>query len=147
MVTVQNYKSDKLYPGVVSAFDMLLRKGKVVAPVDVFMAMGNLEKRKYEDWRFGRVGSLESVIQGNLSKCSRILKIIGFHAHDLDMVPSRGTYKKWGKGKKLNLKFSKSGNRKIEAKYTTSFLWNKRKSYPDWRESQQVCEPVAVNLW
>jgi hypothetical protein len=135
MVTVQNYKSDKLYPGVVRAFDALLTRGKVVAPVDVFLEMGNLDKSKYEDWRFGRVSSLESVILGNLSKCSRILKIIGCHAHDLDMIPSRTAYKKWGKGRKLDLKFSRSGNGKIEAKYATSFLWNKKKSYSDWKES------------
>jgi len=50
MVTVSNYKTDKYYPKIESAFDALLAEGTVVASVDVFMKIGNLEKRKYEDW-------------------------------------------------------------------------------------------------
>ena len=136
MPTVHDYRSDKFYPKVVSAFDVLLAKGNVVAPVDVFMQIGKLDRRKYEDWRFGRVPFLERVIGGNLSTCNRILTIIGFHAHDLDMAPSQTVYKKWGKGKKVMLRFTKSGNPKIETSYSKCFLWKKRVSYLEWAQDQ-----------
>ncbi len=54
MVSVEEYKNDPLYPRVVRAVTPLLAHGKVVAPVDVLVGMGILEKSKLEDWRFGR---------------------------------------------------------------------------------------------
>ena len=91
MVTVNNYMDDKYYPKVLRAFDAILSRKEVVAPIDVFLEIGNLKMEKVEDWRFGRIPYLERVFEGNLSKCNRILRIIGFHAHDLDMVPSAVT--------------------------------------------------------
>lgn len=35
-------------------------------PVDVLMDIGVLPKKKYEDWRFGRVAYLESICTVNL---------------------------------------------------------------------------------
>jgi hypothetical protein len=62
------------------------------------------------------------VFQGSLSKANRILRIIGFHAHDLDMVPSNHTYRQ--KGKNIALRFSKSGNSSLEEAYSRHFEWN-----------------------
>ena len=67
---------------------------------------------------------LERVFEGNLSKANRILRIIGFHAHDLNMVPSNTHYYQWGKGKKRTLRFSKSGDKKLEEAYAKHYLWN-----------------------
>jgi hypothetical protein len=124
-VTISTYKKDKYYPRVTRAFAELLSKSDVVSPVEVFISMGSLTKKKYELWRHGKVPFLERVLEGNLSKINRILTIISFHAHDLNMVPSISHYHKWGKGKKDLLKFSKSGNKKLEERYSRHFLWNR----------------------
>ncbi len=118
------YKKDKYYPGVVRAFAEILSKSDVVAPVEVFMSMGKLSKENYKLWRHARVPFLERVLEGNLSKMNRILRIIGFHAHDLNMKPSMTHYHKWGKGVKHPLRFSKSGDKNIEEAYSRHFLWN-----------------------
>jgi hypothetical protein len=65
-----------------------------------------------EDWRFGRVPYLEMVIHGNLTRLSRLLRILRFHAHDLNLVPSVTAYMRWGKGPKQRLRFTKTGDKK-----------------------------------
>ena len=122
--TVSNYRKDKYYPRVVRAVATILSHSDVIAPVDVMIEMGNLSKKNHEDWRRGRVNYLERVFEGNLSKANRILKIIGFHAHDLNMVAKKSSYHQFGKGKNRLLRFSKSGEPKIEESYSRHFLWN-----------------------
>jgi len=58
-ISSSNHKNDKYYEKVVKAFNELLKRESVVAPVDVFMQMGNLNKKDYENWRFGQVPYLE----------------------------------------------------------------------------------------
>ncbi len=123
-VTVNTYRNDKYYPRVVLAIARVLAKSDVVAPVEILMEMGNLSKENYDAWRKGQVPYLERVFEGNLSKANRILRIIGFHAHDLNMVPRHTQYNQWGKGKKRALRFSKSGDKKIEEAYSKHYLWN-----------------------
>ena len=60
--TPSTYKKDKYYSKVTAAVDQLLKERHVVAPVEVFMQMGNLTKEDYENWRFGRIPYLERVI-------------------------------------------------------------------------------------
>jgi len=50
--------------------------------------MGNLNKKDYENWRFGQVPYLEKVMEGSLSKISRQLRIIQLHAKDCGLKPS-----------------------------------------------------------
>ena len=133
MVSVENYKSDKYYPRVVRAFDEILKKSIIVEPINVFIAMNILDQKGYEDWRFGRIPHLECAIKSGLPKCKRILKIIGFHAHDLNMVPSPTVYMRWGKGRKIRLQFSKNAYPYLEKQYSKSFKWNRRLPYKDWK--------------
>lgn len=149
-VSVDTYPSDRYYPKVVKAFDEILSREIVVAPVDVFMAMGLLSKEGYEDWRFGRIPDLEKAIQCGLPKCKRILKIIGFHAHDLDMVPRPTVYMKWGKGKKIRLCFSKNRYAYLEKQYEKCFKWNRRLTYSEWKkqagpDAKRATENFKVN--
>ena len=123
-VTVTTYRKDKYYPRVVRAVARVLSKSDVVAPVDVLIEMGNLTKINHDAWRQGKVPYLERVFEGSLSKANRILRIIGFHAHDLNMVPNITQYHQKGKGKKHPLRFSKSGDRKIEESYSKHYHWN-----------------------
>lgn len=122
-VGVDSYRDDPLYPRVVRAVGVLLAGGTVVAPVDVLVAMGVLDPKALEDWRFGRVPYLERVIQGNLTRLSRLLRILRFHAHDLNLVPSATAYMRWGKGPKQRLRFTKTSDKKLEEAYSRHFVW------------------------
>ena len=62
-------------------------------------------------------------IQGNLTRLSRLLRILRFHAHDLNLVPSWTAYVHWGKGPKQRLRFTKTGEPKLEKVYATHFVW------------------------
>ena len=74
-------------------------------------------------WRRGRVPYLERVINCNLTRLSRLLRILRFHAHDLNLKPSWTAYMRWGKGPKQRLRFTKTGEQKLEEAYATHFVW------------------------
>jgi hypothetical protein len=116
-----SFKKDTLYPRVTAAVHAILQYGTVVAPVDVMMRIGFLEKDRFEDWRFGRVPYLERVITCNLSKAQRVLKLLRYHAEERGLKPSVTVSKKWGKGRKTLLRYSKSGSPYMESLYATHY--------------------------
>ena len=124
-VTVENYRKDKYYPRVVRAVAAILCRADVVEPIEVLVEMGNLNKRDSEAWRRGEVPYLERVFGGNLSKASRILRILALHLHDLNMTPRLSTYDQLGSGKNRRLQFSKSGTRRLEEAYSKHYVWNR----------------------
>jgi hypothetical protein len=72
----------------------------------------------------GRRGRyLERVIRGSLSRLSRLLRILGYHCHDLNLVPSHTAYVKWGKGRRTPLRFTKTGKKRLEEIYARHFVW------------------------
>lgn len=103
-------------------------------PVDVLMEIGVLPKKKYEDWRFGKVTYLESVCTVNLRTLSAILHQMRVYAKKTGLKPSFCYYKQWGtkkrdgqrKKKTIPLWFSKSGNPDVEKWYATHFVDIKR---------------------
>jgi hypothetical protein len=124
-VTVHTYRQDTYYPRVVRAVATILSRSDVVAPLEVLMEMGHLTQKNREAWYRGHVPYLERVFEGSLSKANRILRLIGFHVHDLNMVPRRTVYYQWGKSKNRILRFSKSGHEGIEDAYSTHYVWNR----------------------
>ena len=120
-VSVGTYKKDTLYPRVVTATARVLKTSNEISPVAVLLQMGNLEPRDHDAWLRGKVPYLERVFQGSLSKANGILRIIGFYAHDLNMVPFQHVYRQKG-GKNL-LRFSKTGDGNIEKAYARHFRW------------------------
>lgn len=139
-VTLKNYKSDKYYPKVVKAFDSALSKKEIVTPIDIFLEIGNLTPRNLELWRNGKAPYLERVINGNLSKFSRILSLIGFHAHDLNLPPCHPNYSPYVKGQKRKLIYTRSGAEHLESKYKKSFRWNKKQKYTEWKSETKPGE-------
>ena len=125
--TRSTFKKDKYYKKVTAAVHELLKDGVVVAPTEILKQMGYLTKEDYEDWRFGRVPYLERVIGCNLSKANRILRILRLHAEDVGLQPSLTVYKKWGKGAKIFLRFSRSGMPWMEILYSTHYVSRYRK--------------------
>jgi hypothetical protein len=103
--------------------ESILEHGKVVAPVEVLVRMRLLDRQHLDEWRRGRVPYLERVINCNLPRLTRLLRILSFHAHDLNLRPSQTAYMRWGKGPKQRLRFTKTGEQKLEAVYATHFVW------------------------
>jgi len=91
-ITVNTYRKDKYYPRILRAVGKILARADVVAPSDILIETGNLSKKNYEAWRKGQVSYLERVFKGNLSKANRILRILGFLVHDLNMVSRQTVY-------------------------------------------------------
>jgi len=112
-----------MYPRIVRAVDEILASGKVVTPVDILVAIGILDRKRIEDWRRGRTPYLERVIEGNLMRLSSLLRILRYHAHDLKLKPSWTAYLHRGKGPKQRLRFTRTGDPKIEEAYATHFVW------------------------
>jgi hypothetical protein len=122
-MNVGTYRADPLHPRIVRAVDALLARGKVVAPVDVLVSMDLLTADRLQAWRRGELPYLERVIDCNLPRLSRLLRILRFIAHDLNLQPSPTVYLRQGKGGRLPLRFSKSGDPKLEQAYSTHFVW------------------------
>ena len=116
--SVKNYREDKFYPRVVDAVEKGLKRKKYITAIDVLISMELLDKSAVDKWRSGSIPYLERVIKCNLSKASRILRLIGFHCHDLNMKSSNTIYK----GKRGFLRFTKTGEKKLEEVYSRSFV-------------------------
>jgi hypothetical protein len=116
-VTVSNYKNDKYYSKVIRAVDEILEKDDIVISTDIFQSIGMLSKENHNKWRIGKVRYLEQVISCNLSKANRILYILGFHAHDMNLVKTI----KYVKFKRKLLRFTKNGYKKDEELYARQF--------------------------
>jgi hypothetical protein len=107
------------------------QKRGFAAPVDVLIDIGVLKRQDYENWRNGRVDYLERVCQCNLHKLSEIMKEVRAYAGKNALKPSETVYKQWGlnnKGKKIvnRLRFSKSGDPRVEKGYSTHYVDSKR---------------------
>ena len=122
-ITPENCRSDPLFPRIEKAVLAILASSKVVAPADVLVRMGALRAEDLEAWRFGRIPFLERVIVGNLSKLRRFLRILGFYCHDLNLGASSTEYVRWGKGPRAPLRFTKTGEAKLEGIYARHFVW------------------------
>ena len=122
-VSVHDFHNDPMYRRIECVVAELLARGNVVAPVDVLVGMGLLRPEHLDNWRRGRVPYLERVINCNLTRLSRLLRILRFHAHDLNLKPSQTIYKRYGKGPKPRLRFTKTGDAGLEAAYATHFVW------------------------
>jgi hypothetical protein len=105
----------------------LLRKHGYISFEDVFMKLGYLEPRDYENWRRQRIPYLEKVIKVNLSKINFIMKYVRKTSHLANLRESWTDYRSWGKGPKVRLQFSKGGEENIERAYATRFLMKKEK--------------------
>ncbi len=107
---------------VYAAMYALIKEKGVASPAEVLIAIGVLPKEKYEDWRFGRIPYLEKVCQVNLGKLATINHEIRVFARKNDLKPSWSDYRKWGKGNRIRLRFTKSGDEQLERFYATHYV-------------------------
>ena len=126
--TVANYREFKEYPKIVAAVSRILARQRFVAPVELFVEMNLLPATDLDRWKRGKVPVLERVIRCNLTKAGRILRLLRFHAHDLNLKPSLTVYQHKGH----RLRFSRSGEPKIEEAYSTHLVvCGKRNPFAD----------------
>ena len=93
-----------------------------LSSIDVLLKLEYLSEKDYENWRFGKVEYLEKVCGVNLKKLSTINKAIKEISEQWNLKKSWTAYNKYGKGKKIRLRFSKSGNKQIEEEYATHYI-------------------------
>ena len=67
-------------------------------------------------------------MQGNLSKLSAIVREIRRVAEEQGLKPSETVYRKWGKGPKRPLRFSKHGEAHVERAYATHWVSRRDRS-------------------
>lgn len=120
--------NEELKHKVHSIVSSILKEKIYISPVDLLMKIGVLSAKDYENWRFGRVPYLEKVCKTNLSKLSFIMKELRAYALENHLKPSWTAYNRWGvKGKRIPLRFSKSGDSVIEEVYATHYVINTMK--------------------
>lgn len=101
-------------------------KNGFVTAVDLLMALGWLNKKDYEDWRFGRIPYLEKVVGKSLAGITFAMKCFRSWAIKSHLKPSYTSYKKWGKGLRIDLRFSKSGADAVERAYSTHYVLQRK---------------------
>jgi len=100
----------------------LLKEKGYICMVDVFVKLEYLTDKDVEDWRMKKVPYLEKSIKVGLGKVSFIVKQVQSNCIKGKLKASRTEYRSWGKGKKVPLRFSKSGRQTIEEAYSTHYL-------------------------
>jgi hypothetical protein len=100
----------------------LLKEKGYISFVDVFIKLGYLDPKDYENWRMKRIPYLERAIKINLGKINFIMKTVRRNSLHGKLQPSSTGYKSWGKGKKIGLRFSKFGDSNVEELYATHFV-------------------------
>lgn len=101
---------------------VLLEEKGFVSPIELLVKMDRLKSQEVEDWRFKRIPYLERVITGDLGKLNHILLTLMKFAEERNLKPSITVYKSWGKGPKKLLRFSKTGNPRMEKLYSTNYV-------------------------
>ena len=113
------------------AMTSLLHEKGYISAVEVLLKLSYLSKEDYENWRQGRIDYLERVCKLNLSKLSTLNHEIRSFAVKHDLKTSIYDYKREGH----QLRFSKSGDYKIE-KYYASHYYSKQSNARDGKEDE-----------
>ena len=104
------------------ASSVVLREKGYISFVDILIQMDKLSREDYEAWRFRKVPCLERVIRVNLPRINLMLRTLHQNAKKGGLRASKTGYASWGKGPKIPLRFTKSGDPHIEEAYSTHFL-------------------------
>ncbi|MGH8974146.1 MAG: DUF2293 domain-containing protein, partial [Acidimicrobiia bacterium] len=106
---VKRAGSGQLERRVMQAAESSLAKQQFVSPVDVLVGLGWLPQTRLDQWRQGRVESLESIVQANLSKISGAMAHFRRWAKGRGLAPSETAYVARTRDRRP-LRFSTSGD-------------------------------------
>ena len=93
-----------------------------IAITDVLIAAGLLSREDYERWRSRQVPYLERVIRGSLPSINHVARTVAANCQRGGLRPSWTAYMSWGKGQRVPLRFSRTGDPNIERAYATHWL-------------------------
>ena len=99
---------------VIAEMDREIESQGYSAPVEVLMALGYLSSGDFNEWKSGRVSFLEKVLRIGPSKVLDLLTVMSSHAKKQGYKPQKGDYGK--------LRFSRTGNGVIEARYAQHYI-------------------------
>ncbi len=103
----------------------LIKEKGYISFIDLFIKLHYLSEKDYTDWRMKRIPYLEKVIKVNLGSVNFIMKEVRKNSINGKLKQSYTGYKSWGKGSKIQLRFSKTCDENIEKLYSTHFLLTK----------------------
>lgn len=106
---------------VLHVAEATLAERKFVSAVDVLVGLGWLPQARLDEWQQGRVDYLERVVTANLNKLSTAMQLFRRWARGRGLVPSETAYVARTRGRQ-SLRFSVSGNPKIELAYRTHWV-------------------------
>jgi hypothetical protein len=103
------------------ASEAALAEKRFVSAIDVLLGLGWLAPSHVDQWRQGRVESLERVVQANLSKITAAMAAFRRWARDRGLNPSETDYVARTRDRR-QLRFSVSGDATIERAYRTHWV-------------------------
>jgi len=106
----------------IAAADRCLKARGYIALDEMFVEMGRLEAKHWNEWRKGQVPYLERVIGLNLSQIKVACRAVQANSRRGNLKPSWTAYVKWGKGPRTPLRFTKSGDPHLERVWATRFV-------------------------
>jgi len=111
-----------LVKNIFSIANSLVHEKGYVCSVDVLMKLGYLSITDYREWRFGKIDYLERACRINLNALSLMNKAIREFSRRRHLSEAWTEYNQHGCKTKRRLRFSKSGNPRIEKLYATHYL-------------------------
>jgi hypothetical protein len=66
---------------------------------------------------------VERAVNALLAQGNVVKPVLRYHAHDLNLQPSATVYERHGKGAGQRLRFTRSGDARLEEAYATHFVW------------------------
>jgi hypothetical protein len=112
---------NKLRQRVAGAAESALAKQGYVSAIDILTGIGWLDQATLKRWRQGQLPYLERGIQTNLSRISEAIKLFQAWAREKHLYPSETAYVARSPARPT-LRFSKSGDSRIERLYRTHWV-------------------------
>ncbi|MGI8574909.1 MAG: DUF2293 domain-containing protein [Egibacteraceae bacterium] len=137
---------------VVQAAEAALTDKHYVTPLDVLVGVGWLPAHLVDVWRQGRVDCIETVTQAGLGKISTAISVFRRWARQKGLKPSETAYVTRTRDRRP-LRFSKSGDPRIEQAYRTHWVSPKLSEAKRERLAERASRPPdlvvvsALSAW
>src|SRR5581483_6583582 len=99
----------------------LARKG-FVSTIDILLGLNFISQTGLHEWKIGKFAFFESLIQGNPRRVEYALECFQRWVTHKKLTISMSVYRSVGTVNKKELRFSKTGNPKIEEAYRTHYV-------------------------
>jgi hypothetical protein len=114
-------KGKALADRVVRAAEASLAAQGYVSPIDILVGIGWLDVRTVEHWRRGQIDCIEAAVQTSLPRILEALTLFQSWADERGLSPSQAHYVA-RTPQRQTLRFSRSGDAAIEARYRTHWV-------------------------